>query len=133
MQRITLILLITTLAAGLIGCGKSTTMNTGTASAGDVGTASDEPRKAASPDDFSTDPITGDRATLLVYGMSCPLCATNVDQQLLAVPGVSAVDVDLGNGWVTVNFKEGAARPSKRDLAHAIVESGMTIVDVESN
>lgn len=121
------------LTATLIGCQKSTSMSTGSASGGGEASTVDQSRAAASPNDFSTDPIQGDRATLLVYGMSCPLCATNVDQQLLTLPGVSTVNVDLSNGWVTVLLKDGAARPSKRDLARAIVESGMTIVDIQAN
>lgn len=131
MTRFLLTSLFAVAPLSLVACQKSTNINPGSGPNGAV--SSEENRPAATPEDFPTDPISADRATLLVYGMSCPLCATNVDQQLLAMPGVSTVNVDLSSGWVTVTFSDGAARPSERDLAKAVVESGMTIVDIETN
>lgn len=68
-------------------------------------------------------------ATLIVHGMSCPLCANNVDKQLLAVPGVSAVNVDMGTGEAKVQMLP-AARVTRRQLADAVYKSGFTLAEV---
>lgn len=78
-------------------------------------------------------PIEADGATLVVKGLSCPLCATNVDKQLLAVPGVSGVDVDLGSGEVKLAFSALGQHPSRADLRRAIVDSGYTLVEIRTN
>ena len=64
---------------------------------------------------------------LTVYGMSCPLCASNVDKQLLRVDGVKAVDVDMSNGLVTVMVSR-SNPPSAQSLAKAVSESGFTLI-----
>jgi copper chaperone CopZ len=71
-------------------------------------------------------------ATLIVHGMGCPLCANNVDKQLLKVPGVDAVNVDLGTGRVTVSFASGAPRPGDDRLAKAVANSGYTLVRIQT-
>lgn len=76
-----------------------------------------------------TAPIDSPTATLVVHGMGCPLCANNVDKQLLAVPGVQRVNIDLGNGEVKVHLAE-TGRPTKAQLARAITESGFTLVSI---
>ena len=43
--------------------------------------------------------------------MGCPLCANNVDKQLLKLPNVRRVNVDLGSGRVKVTMAPGAAPP----------------------
>lgn len=68
-------------------------------------------------------------ATLVVHGMSCPLCANNVDKQLLDVPGVSDVSVDMGTGEAKVWFKPGA-RVTRQRLADAVDKSGFTLAEV---
>lgn len=68
-------------------------------------------------------------ATLIVHGMSCPLCANNVDKQLLDVPGVSDVHVDMGTGEAKVKFVAGA-QVTKQQLADAVDKSGFTLAEV---
>jgi copper chaperone len=65
-------------------------------------------------------------ATLTVKGLSCPQCAHNVDKQLLKLPGVSAVNVDLGKGLVTLSFA-GDQRPTRQQIEQAISDSGFTL------
>jgi copper chaperone CopZ len=67
--------------------------------------------------------------TLVVHGMGCPLCANNVDKQLLKIAGVRSVDVDLGTGSVKVRYA--GAAPTKARLARAVADSGYTLVKVE--
>ncbi len=67
--------------------------------------------------------------TMRVNGMSCPLCAHNIKQQLVKQPGVRDVKIDLGQGIVTVFVSESA--PVKRDAyVQAISDSGFTVVDL---
>jgi len=81
-----------------------------------------EPRPAADQDEFS--------ARLFVKGMSCPLCANNIDKQLLSVPGVQKVSVDLGSGLVLVKLAPGNP-PTKVQLETAIKQSGFTLDRIE--
>jgi copper chaperone len=77
-------------------------------------------------------PITADTVTLVVHGMGCPLCANNVDKQLLAVPGVSDVRIDLGDGTVLVTLDE-HNRPTRSQLARAVDDSGFTLVSIQAD
>jgi len=70
--------------------------------------------------------IHGPSATLVVFGMSCPLCANNVDKQLLAVHGVKDVKVDMGTGHVRVGL-DPAAGVTRQQLAAAVDRSGFTL------
>lgn len=87
-----------------------------------------------SPAAYSDDAIhSSDSAVLHVRGMSCPKCVTNVDLQLLAIPGVSAAHVDMGAGTVTVAFDRAAnaPRPSQADLAKAVDRAGFTLAGID--
>jgi len=70
-------------------------------------------------------PITAPAATLIVYGMGCPLCANNVDKELLSVPGVSSAAVDMSNGFVKLTFT-GDNRPTPNRLAQSVKNAGFT-------
>ncbi len=70
-------------------------------------------------------PIEAPSATLTVYGMACPLCANNVDKNLEALPGVSKVEIDMGNGLVKVDLN-GPVRPTPKQLADTVERSGFT-------
>ena len=118
---ITTLLLFSLLLAGCNGDGPGTTgesMATG-------GSTS-----AALDDAINDEPIDSDRVTLVVYGMSCPLCATNVDKQLLRLPGVEDVDVDLDSGRIEIQFDE-ASPTTRRQIRDAVVDSGFTFVRFE--
>jgi copper chaperone CopZ len=41
--------------------------------------------------------------TVTVTGMSCGHCATSVREEIIEIPGVRAVDVDLASGAVTID------------------------------
>lgn len=56
-----------------------------------------------------------------VKGMTCDHCVRAVTSELLLVPGVQSVDVDLGSGNVTV---VSAADLARDDVAEAIDEAG---------
>lgn len=73
---------------------------------------------------------SGQSATLTVHGLACPLCAHNIDKQLLKVRGVRKVEVDLGSGLVKVRFADGAP-PSDQELAAAVEAGGFTLNKIE--
>lgn len=77
----------------------------------------------------SASPLDATSATLIVHGMSCPLCATNVDKQLLEVPGVADASVDMGTGQVKVTFVPGAS-VTRKQLEDAVYKSGFTLAEV---
>lgn len=76
-------------------------------------------------------PISGDRAVLIVHGMSCPLCANNVDKTLAAVPGVTSVMVDMGSGRATVTL-DGKTQVTRSQLAKAVDKSGFSLKSIET-
>lgn len=85
--------------------------------------------QAAIADDAS--PISGRQAVLLVHGMSCPLCANNVDKTLAAVPGVTSVMVDMGSGRATVTL-DGKTQVTRGQLAKAVDKSGFSLKSIET-
>lgn len=79
--------------------------------------------------DVTAEAIPGTSATLVVHGMSCPLCANNVDKQVLALPGVDGVDIDMGSGEVRVRL-DGSGRTTRAMLARAVDRSGFTLESI---
>jgi copper chaperone CopZ len=71
-------------------------------------------------------PLPAGPVTIDVNGLGCPLCATNIDKQLLRLPGVSGARVDLGQGSVTLTLA-GGKTPSPRDLREAVEDAGFTL------
>jgi len=85
------------------------------------------------PVEVSSDlPIDAAAATLYVKGLSCPLCATNIDKQLARVAGVQTVHADLATGEVYVEF-DAKVRPSAAALSRAVVDSGFTLDRIEAH
>ena len=66
------------------------------------------------------------RIGLPVYGMSCPKCANNIVLQLTDIEGVESVDVNMGQGFVTVNAAEGKV-PSRAVVVEAITSAGFSV------
>ncbi len=113
MQKFTLLCLTTLLVASL-GCASSDRRKP-------------ETQPAPAPPAQS---LSGPSATLTVHGLACPLCAHNIDKQLLKVRGVQIVNVDLGSGLVRVRFADGT-QPSDSELAAAVEAGGFTLHKIE--
>jgi copper chaperone len=77
-----------------------------------------------------TTPVAASPVKLLVKGMSCPKCVTNVDIQLARLPGVRTSQIDMSTGVVTVDFdpSKGLTRGA---LAKAVDDSGLTLASIE--
>lgn len=66
-------------------------------------------------------------AQLQVLGMSCPLCAHNISQQLEKIAAVQATHIDLGSGTVYVGLSETETWPSVDKLKAAVDKAGYTV------
>ncbi|MBB3085367.1 heavy-metal-associated domain-containing protein [Geodermatophilus sabuli] len=63
-------------------------------------------------------------ATYTVVGMTCSHCVTAVTEEVSAVPGVTAVDVDLPTGGLTVTstdlVDDGAVRAAVEEAGYEV-------------
>jgi copper chaperone len=62
-------------------------------------------------------------STYAVSGMTCEHCVRSVTEEVSEVPGVTAVDVDLASGRVTVSGDADAAA-----VRAAVAEAGYEVV-----
>jgi copper chaperone CopZ len=69
------------------------------------------------------------RYDLVVRGMSCPKCISNVDLQLKRIDGVGEPKVDMKNGVVAITVRDGSA-PSRAAVATAISDAGFTLTEI---
>ncbi|MEM9418697.1 MAG: heavy-metal-associated domain-containing protein [Planctomycetota bacterium] len=69
-------------------------------------------------------------ATIDAKGMSCPLCASNIDRRMQKLDGVSWTKIDLGKGQVIVGLDEDTPTPSAEDLHQAVNDAGYTAGEV---
>lgn len=94
------------------------------ASCGSTPRATSSPAAVAGPNT-----LTDGRYTLVVHGMSCPKCISNVELQLTRISGITHPIVDMKNGFVRVEVAGGSA-PTKDAIANAIADSGFTLVEI---
>lgn len=66
---------------------------------------------------------------LTVYGLSCPLCASNLDQHLQRLPGINEMWPDLETGAVRLTLKEGHTLPASA-FGRAVRDAGFTMQSV---
>ncbi len=78
---------------------------------------------------FSQTPIVATDVVVKANGLSCPLCASNIDSTLKKIPGVASVSIDLEKGEIRIGLT-GGVRPSKARLAKAVKDAGFTVVSV---
>lgn len=72
----------------------------------------------------------GDYA-LVVFGMSCPKCISNVDLQLGRIAGIAHPKVDMKHGIVTIEVP-GPAEPSREAIFRAILDAGFTLREIRA-
>ena len=68
--------------------------------------------------------------TMNVSGLVCDFCARAIEKVFLKQNGVTAVNVDLDNGRVTLDLKPGAAIDDKT-LNRLMADSGYTVTDIQ--
>lgn len=80
--------------------------------------------------DFSGVDLSSAREVMLtVHGLSCPLCASNLDGQLLRIAGIERVSLDLQTGTATVRLRE-RHTVTAADLVEAVRQSGFTLQEI---
>lgn len=117
------------LPAMLVGA-LAITLTAGCASTGDTGPSNAGSTSAA--DTTEGGPIASPGATLVVHGMGCPLCANNLDLELAALDGVTAVLIDLGSGQVQMGVAPGA-RVARSAIASTVEDAGFTLKSIDQN
>jgi copper chaperone CopZ len=105
----------------IVGC-----QSTGNGNGNGAGSGAGNGAPTTAPVAVAPAALSGSSATLIVHGMGCPMCANNIDRQLLRVPGVQKVDVDLGTGQVALTFAPDR-HPSRNQIVRAVEESGFTL------
>lgn len=65
------------------------------------------------------------RAEITAHGLSCPLCASNLDDQMARVPGVKSSRIDFETGVLHVEVEAGAEVP-RASLLRAVRDAGFT-------
>lgn len=64
-----------------------------------------------------------------VFGLSCPLCANNIEKQLKRDKDINKVSIDLESGKVIVDYK--VSKPNMEgSIQKAIEDSGFTVREV---
>lgn len=94
-----------------------------------VGCESAQPTTAPTPSTSRHLQVGENVAELRVNGMSCPLCANNITQQLRLIRGVEQVEIDLGRGIVLVGVSP-ERRPTPAQFKAAVAASSFTLVDL---
>lgn len=64
-----------------------------------------------------------------VFGMSCPLCANNIEKQIKRDKDVKNVSIDLGTGEIKVEYKLDKTNVEK-PIRKAIGNAGFTVKGV---
>ncbi len=75
---------------------------------------------------------TGQTATIVVNGLSCPFCAYGLEKHLKKVNGVEDVNIDMKHGKATVSLKPGT-QVDDAMLREAVKKAGFTARDISHN
>lgn len=107
-----------------LGVGCQSTSSTAPSAAGADQNATADSIAQTTPD--ATEPT----AVVWIKGLACPYCVQNIDRQLVGLPGVDAVHVDLPTGKVTIALTP-ESPASRQALVDAIDNSGFTLDRLE--
>lgn len=116
-RRITTAVALALAAAALSACASTSSNRSDNSNNNNANTPTASTTATSNPD------VIG----IYVHGFGCPLCATNIERAMLALRGVTSVDVDLGQGRVDVHTLPGIA-PTRAQLAATVKDAGFTLV-----
>ncbi len=68
----------------------------------------------------------GRTVAMIVNGMTCPFCASNLEEYLAKIEGVEGINADLGTGRVLVQVAS-IGPDTEATLRKAVSESGFTV------
>lgn len=92
-----------------------------------VGCATLQQASNGNPDEVLSD---APGITLTAYGMSCPLCANNLDGQLMRIGGIESADIDLDTGAITVLFNN-EEDVTRGQIESAVENAGFSLRNIE--
>lgn len=70
--------------------------------------------------------------TVAISGMTCGHCVASVAEELKALPGVEAVDVELNAGGTSRATITSQARLDRRQVGEAVAEAGYQVVSADA-
>ena len=85
-------------------------------------------------DDGSTNAVSfaqGRTVTMIVNGMTCPFCASNLEEHLAKIDGIERTSANLGTGRVLVQVASFGSG-TEATLRKAVNESGFTVKRFEA-
>lgn len=118
------------LVLGLVGCGSSAKTHESHANIKAPATQAEEVADVelvGMPG--LEEPIPARSVELSALGLSCPLCAHNLDKQLKMIEGVESADVDLSSGIVRVAFEDTACI-TPRQLITSVEDAGFSVTRI---
>lgn len=65
-------------------------------------------------------------AELVVFGLSCPLCASNLETQFRRIPGIAGHRMDLDTGIIHVQVRQGGFVPAA-SVKRAVEDAGFSL------
>lgn len=71
--------------------------------------------------------VPGNSVRVMAAGLSCPLCAHNIDTSMKQLPGVTNARVDLNSGAIAVTL-DGLTPVTYGQLAKIVRDNGFTLV-----
>lgn len=74
--------------------------------------------------------VPGRGVRVIAAGLSCPLCAHNIDKSMRQLPGVADARVNLDSGAVDVTL-DGSTPVTYEQLARIVRDNGFTLVGFE--
>lgn len=124
------------LALSLIGCGSAAKTHEHSDAQHDRQVSDQAQAETPAPVELvgtpgMDDPIPARSVEIMAMGLSCPLCAHNLDKQLMKIEGVESVDVDLSTGSVRLAFTETACVTPKQ-LVDAVNNAGFSVTKVRA-
>lgn len=70
--------------------------------------------------------------TISIDGMTCGHCVSSVTEEISAIDGVTAVEVDLVAGGVSTARVDSTAPLHEATLSEAVAEAGYTVVSTNA-
>lgn len=89
-----------------------------------------DPRSGEAPPEVGGFPVMLQQdVELVVFGLSCPLCASNLESQFRRIPGVAGQRMDLDSGVIHVQVRQGGFVPVA-SLRRAVSDAGFTLQEI---
>ncbi len=90
--------------------------------------SAETPPASSASTNFADDAVVpGNSVRVMAAGLSCPLCAHNIDASMKRVPGVTNARVDLSSGAVAVTL-DGLTPVTYGQLAKIVRDNGFTLL-----